>query len=212
MARRVSDLFIIGAGGHGKVVAETAEATGDWESILFLDDDFLRLNGSMRWPVANPDEFSDKLKDASAVIAIGNSGKRLALLDEVSAAGCMLPVLRHPAAWISPSAVFEEGAVVFAGAVIQAETRLGRGVIINTLAGVDHDCVLGDGVHICPGAHLAGNVTVGEKSWLGIGCSIKQGIRVGRNVTIGAGAVVINDVADSLTVVGCPARPVGADE
>jgi len=208
----MTELFIFGAGGHGKVVAETAEATGGWESIRFLDDDFLRLNGSLHWPVANPDEFSDKLRGASAVIAIGNSGKRLALLDEVSAAGGMLPVLLHPVAWVSPSAVFEEGTVVFAGAVIQAEARLGRGVIVNTLAGVDHDCVLGDGVHICPGAHLAGNVTVGERSWLGIGCSIKQGIRIGRDVTIGAGAVVINDVADGLTVVGCPARPVGADE
>jgi acetyltransferase-like isoleucine patch superfamily enzyme len=84
---------------------------------------------------------------------------------------------------------------------------LGLGCIINTGATFYHDCVLGDGVHICPGVHLAGDVQVGELSWLGIGCTVRQGIRIGAGVTVGAGAVVIDDVPDGQTVVGVPARP-----
>ena len=205
----MSGLLILGAGGHGKVVAETAEAIGGFEPMQFLDNDFARLEGTLRWPVADPQALAGGCGGLAAVVAIGNAARRLALLDELAAAGCMLPVLRHPAAWISPSAALGEGTVVFAGAVIQADARLGRGVIINTSASVDHDCRLGDGVHVCPGAHLAGNVTVGEQSWLGIGCAIRQGIRIGSNVTVGAGAVVVKDVADGLTVAGCPARDIG---
>jgi len=203
-------LLIFGAGGHGKVVAETAEAIGGFEPICFLDDAFARLNGSRRWPVLGPDGYASRFADCAAVVGIGNAARRLELLAELAAAGFKLPVLCHPAARISPSARLGEGTVVFAGAVIQADARLGRGVIVNTLAGVDHDCALADGVHVCPGAHLGGDVTVGEGSWLGIGCSVKHGVRIGRGVTVGAGAAVIDDVADGLTVVGCPARPKGS--
>ncbi|MDQ6965821.1 MAG: acetyltransferase [Mariprofundaceae bacterium] len=207
----MSGLLIFGAGGHGKVVAETAEAIGSFEPVKFLDGEYARLNGSLRWPVRDPQGVEIGAQ-TRAVVAIGNAQRRMTLLEELKAAGCMLPVLVHPTAWLSPSTFCGEGTVIFAGAVIQTDARLGRGVIINTLAGVDHDCVLGDGVHICPGAHLAGNVTVGEGSWLGIGCAVKQGVRIGRNVTVGAGAVVLEDVDDGLTVVGCPARPIKATE
>jgi len=207
----MSGLLIFGAGGHGKVVAETAEAMGGFEPIQLLDCEYAQLDGRLRWPVGDPQEAGIG-KHTRAVVAIGNANRRMTLLEELKAAGCMLPVLVHPTAWLSPSSLCGEGTVIFAGAVIQADARLGRGVIINTLAGVDHDCVLGDGVHICPGAHLAGNVKVGEGSWLGIGCAVKQGVRIGRNVTIGAGAVVLRDVDDGLTVAGCPARPIKAAE
>lgn len=202
-------LLVFGGGGHGKVVAETAEAIGGFEPIRFLDDRFAQLDGDRRWPVLDPGGYADRFAGSAAVVGIGNAGRRLELLAELTAAGFALPVLCHPTAWISPSATLGDGTVVFAGAVIQADARLGRGVIVNTLAGVDHDCVLADGVHVCPGAHLGGNVTVGEGSWLGIGCSVKHGVRIGRNVTVGAGATVIGDVADGLTVGGCPARPIG---
>ena len=203
----MSGLLIIGAGGHGKVVAETAEAIGSWELMQFADNEYASLNGTLRWPVANPDDAQALRGEyAAAVVAVGHAETRLRLLEEFEAAGFALPALSHPAAWVSPSASLAAGAVVFAGAVIQADAQLGRGVIVNTSASVDHDCELCNGVHVCPGAHLAGNVVVGEGSWLGIGCAIKQGVHIGRGVTVGAGAVVLNDVADGLTVAGCPAR------
>lgn len=205
-------LLILGAGGHGKVVAETAEAAGGFGPVRFLDTDYARLDGSLRWPVGDPDEYAKPSAEfAAAVVAIGHAERRLALLDALHQAGFELPVICHPTAWVSSSARLGAGTVVFAQAAIQADARLGRGVIVNTSASVDHDCVLGDGAHICPGAHLAGNVTVGEGSWLGIGCAVKQGVRIGKGVTVGAGAAVIADVADGLTVAGCPARPIGTE-
>jgi acetyltransferase-like isoleucine patch superfamily enzyme len=89
---------------------------------------------------------------------------------------------------------------------------LGTGCIVNTAATVDHDCILGDGVHIAPGAHLAGGVRIGARSWFGIGAVARQGITIGADVLVGAGAVVIRDIADGKTVIGNPAREVNAKE
>jgi acetyltransferase-like isoleucine patch superfamily enzyme len=77
--------------------------------------------------------------------------------------------------------------------------------IVNTGATIDHDCVLGDGVHVCPGAHLAGEVRVGDETWIGIGASVVQSVCIGSRAVVGAGAVVIGDVPDDVTVVGVPA-------
>ena len=210
----MSSLLIMGAGGHGKVVAETAEATGGWDRIAFLDENFTRLNGKLRWPVIGSQKDAACMcgEYSAAVVAIGHIETRLRLLDELATVGFALPNLIHPAAWVSPSAVVGEGSVVLAGAIIQAAAQLGRGVIVNTSASVDHDCKLGDGVHVCPGSHLGGNVKAGGGSWLGIGCTVKHGVCIGNRVMVGAGAVVLDDVADELIVAGCPARVIGEKE
>jgi len=78
---------------------------------------------------------------------------------------------------------------------------------VTTRASIDHDCRIGAFSHVCPGAALAGTVTVGGHSWIGIGSQVRQGIRIGSHVTVGAGATVVSDIADGLTVVGTPARP-----
>jgi len=94
-----------------------------------------------------------------------------------------------------------------AGAVLNPDVSVGAGGIINTGACVDHDCRLGEGVHVCPGVSLAGNVVVGDRAWVGIGSCVRQGVHIGRDVVVGAGATVITDIADGLTVGGTPARP-----
>jgi acetyltransferase-like isoleucine patch superfamily enzyme len=97
---------------------------------------------------------------------------------------------------------------VLAGAVINYGASIASGCIVNTAATVDHDCVLDAGVHVCPGAHLAGCVLIGARTWFGIGAVAKQSVRIGADVTVGAGAVVVGDVRDGVTVVGVPAREV----
>jgi len=203
----MTSLLIIGAGGHGKVVAETAEAMGAWEKIAFLDDRFEALNGSLRWPVSGSFGDAETLQPeyADAVVAVGGASTRLTLLEQLSHEKFYLPSLIHPTAWVSPSARLGEGCVVFAQAAVNADAHIGRGVIINTGATVDHDCMIGDGVHICPGAHLAGEVHIGHASWIGIGASVIQQIRIGAGVTVGAGAVVVDDVRDGVIVAGVPA-------
>jgi len=206
----MNQLLILGAGGHGKVMAEAAEAKGVWNKIALLDDRFAILDGSLRWPVlAKIDKAERFVSEYShAIVAIGDFRKRLEWLDMLSSLGFRIPTLIHPTAWVSPSASLAEGCVVMANATVQADARLGRGCIVNTGASVDHDCQIGDGVHICPGVSLGGDVSVGHGSWLGIGCSVIQGVHIGGHVTVGAGAAVIRDISDCLTVVGVPARGV----
>jgi sugar O-acyltransferase (sialic acid O-acetyltransferase NeuD family) len=209
----VSALLILGAGGHAKVIAEAALASGCCSSIGFLDDRYSPANPPppvLGWPLIGP--LAQALEPAcrqswsQAVVAIGHAATRLRWLQQLSAAGYSLPTLIHPTAWVSPSAQLGAGSVVFAQAVIQAQTVIGRGAILNTGCIVDHDAQLGDGVHICPGARLAGEVQVGHRSWIGIGASVIQQIRIGADVTVGAGAAVVRDLPDGVTAVGVPAR------
>tara|TARA_R110001606_G_scaffold251548_2_gene399515 strand:+ start:3670 stop:4296 length:627 start_codon:yes stop_codon:yes gene_type:complete len=200
-------LAVVGASGHGKVVADAAIARG-WRKVAFYDDAWPELAQVGRWPVEGcTAEMRDHLgRFDSVMVGIGDNRTRLAKLAELETAGAAIGTILHPQSAVSRFAEIGVGGVVFAGAVVNVDARLGRGVIINTGATVDHDCVLADGVHISPGANLAGDVIVGEASWIGIGAAIKQGVTIGRNVMVAAGAIVIRDVPDGTTVMGVPAR------
>jgi len=206
----MTQLLILGAGGHGKVMAEVAEAMGGWERIAFLDDRHATLNGTLLWPVLDSIRHANRFvsKYSHVIVAVGDSAMRLGWLEMLASHGFSIATLIHPNAWVSPSASLGFGTVVMAGSSIQTDAELGQGCIINTGANVDHDCKLEDGVHVCPGASLGGDVRVGHGSWLGIGSSVIQGIRIGASVTVGAGAAVINDLADGQTAVGVPARSI----
>jgi sugar O-acyltransferase (sialic acid O-acetyltransferase NeuD family) len=204
----VSRLLIVGAGGHGKVVAECALALGRWREVAFLDGRHPQLARVLEWPVIGSDvEPRRFLADyPEAFVAIGGNALRLERLAALEAAGFRLPVVAHPASWVSPSASIDFGSVVVAGAIVNAAAVIGRGCIVNTGATVDHDCSVGDGVHVAPGAHVGGDAVVGPRTWIGIGAAIRHGVRIGSDVMVGAGAAVIEDVPDGVTVVGVPAR------
>ena len=209
----MSSLLILGAGGQAKVVAETALATGIFSNIAFVDD---RFNGRdalppvLGWPVLGT--LADALRPPirrefpAALVAIGHAATRLRWIEQLRAAGYALPSLIHPTASVSPSAQIGPASVVFALAAIQAQAVIGTGAILNTGCSVDHDAKLADGVHICPGARLGGDVQVGPRSWIGIGASVIQQVLIGADVTVGAGAAVIRELADGVTAVGVPAR------
>lgn len=200
-------LAILGASGHGKVVADTAECCG-WLSIEFFDDAWPRIGNNGAWPVVgNTAMLVDRLADFDgAVVAIGNNTVRHAKLHELQAAGASLATLVHPVASVSRYASIGYGTVVFAGAVVNADASVGAGAILNTGCSVDHDCLLGEAVHISPGARLAGGVQVGDLSWVGIGASVRQMIRIGMCVVVGAGAAVVSDIPDNSIVAGVPAK------
>lgn len=200
-------LAILGASGHGKVVADTAECCG-WQAIDFFDDAWPQVGSIGPWPVVGDTALlRSSLQSYSGVlVAIGNNYVRHRKLLELEKAGARLCCLVHPAATVSRYALLERGSVVFAGVVVNADAQIGLGAILNTGCSIDHDCMLGAGVHVSPGARLAGGVRVGDLSWIGIGASVRQLVQIGRQVTVGAGAVVVSDVADLLTVVGVPAR------
>lgn len=200
-------LAVLGASGHGKVVADTAEVCG-WPSVVFFDDAWPTKAQNGVWPVVGSSlDLLERLADFDAVlVAIGDNRIRLEKLAVLKAAGAPFVSLVHPAATVSRHASVDEATVVFAGAVVSAFASVGTGCILNTGCSVDHDCVLEAGVHISPGAHLAGGVQVGEASWIGIGACSRQYLRIGARVMVGAGAVVVSDVADDATVIGVPAR------
>lgn len=199
-------LAILGAGGHGRVVADCAEALG-WDRIDFFDDGAGASSGP--WPVVGRiADFHDRADDYDAVIVgIGAGRVRLALHRELVTRGATVATLIHPAATVSRHARLGAGTVVFAGAVVNVGAVIGEACIVNTGAGVDHDCQLSDGVHVSPGAHLGGGVSIGECSWIGIGAALRHGVQIGRDVQVGAGAAVVSAVQDELVVAGVPARP-----
>lgn len=210
-----NELCIVGAGGHGVVVADAAQASGRWPAIAFFDDRWPDTAAVGAWPVrgtlAALREHLAGRDGMQVVVAVGDNRRRLALGRELAAAGARLATVVHPFSAISPSAEIGAGTVVMAGAVLNPRARLGEAVILNTRASVDHDCAVGDGVHLCPGSTLAGNVTVRDLAWVGIGSSVIQGVTIGAASIIGAGAAVIRDVREGATVAGCPARETRRD-
>lgn len=203
-------LALLGASGHGKVVADAALASG-WDHVEFFDDAWPQRTGNGPWMVTGDGAaLMARLREFQGVlVSIGDCAVRWEKHQALLAAGAPMVTVVHPAATVSRYATLGRGTVVMAGAVVNIDAVVGEAAIINTGATVDHDCRLRDAAHICPGAHLSGNVHVGRCSWVGVGAAVKQGTRIGEYVVVGAGAVVIEPVPDTRTVVGNPARLLG---
>ena len=203
----MSELLIIGAGGHGKVVADTALQMSLFESIAFVDSNYPDIKTCLGLPVIGSDRelFTLVKRFSHCIVAIGNNAYRLKLTKQLIAYNIQLATLVHPTAYVATSSVIAEGSVVFANAVVQPECQLGLASIVNTGSTIDHDCVLGNAVHLSPGVHLSGKVSIGERSWLGTGVSVKNAITIGSDVIVGVGAAVVSDLPSAVTCVGVPA-------
>lgn len=197
----MKQIYIFGASGHGKVVADIAKNNG-YNVVAFIDDDESK-NEFCSLPCLRLNSIA---KNSKVALAIGSNKARAKVAQKIIDANHTLETLIHPSAIISESATIGIGSVVMPLAIINADAKIGQGAIINSGAIIEHECNIGNFVHICPKAALAGNVNIGNFSWIGIGSSIIQGKSIGQNVMVGAGAVVIGDIADNLTVVGVPAK------
>lgn len=199
-------MALLGAGGHGKVVADAASLAG-WKNIMFFDDTWPHVKMNGHWPVVGDmAALVERLQEFNGVlVSIGHCGVRWRKQQILQASGAKFITVVHPRACVSDYAKLGAGTVVMAGAVVNIDAQVGAANIINTGASVDHDCALADAVHVCPGVHLSGNVTIGAGSWIGVGAAVRQGTHIGAGVTVGAGAVVVKPIPDGLTVVGNPA-------
>ena len=200
----------MGAGSHGRVVADCGLAAG-WRELVHFDDSEGRSSGSSIVSGRLHDLMTRLGEFDGVVVGIGSNAVRNRLTMELAAGGARLTTLVHPHAVVSRHAKVGAGTVILAGAVVGIGVQLGRGVIINTGAAVDQDCVLDDGVHVAPGAHLARRVVVGRESWIGVGARVCEYANIGARVTAGAGALVTESASDGLTVVGVPARALASN-
>jgi len=201
-------LIIIGASGHGKVVADIAMKMNKWKNIAFLDDN-QSLETIMGIPViGNSASVIEHTKNSDFFVAIGNNSTRERIQEGLLANGTSIVSLVHPSAIIGTDVNVGIGTAIMAGVVINSSSVVGKGCIINSNSGLDHDNNIGDYVHISPRTHLAGTVNVGKGSWLGIGSVVSNNINICSGCKIGAGAVVVKDITESGTYVGVPVRKV----
>lgn len=199
-------IWLLGGGGHAKVVAAAFQAAG-WRVVGAFDEN-PAMHGRRLLDIEIlgdvPDEDWWRQEGHWGFVAIGANDVRkrwAAKLDHAR-----WPAIVHPSAWVHSSARLGPGVLIGANAVIQPDARIGAHAIINTAAVVEHDCIVGDYCHIAPRVCLAGTVKVGEGAFLGVGVSVKPGLYVGAWSIVGSGSVVIQDVLAGTTVVGVPAR------
>lgn len=194
-------LTIIGASGHGRVIADIAKLNG-YDEIEFLDDnEELKLCG--RYSVVGKSELAVDVRN-DIFIGIGNARIRKMFMEQLD--GKSLVTLIHPNAVIADDVVIGKGSVVMAGAVINSGAVIGKGCIVNTCSSIDHDCLIADLVHVSVGAHLCGTVTVGETTWIGAGATVSNNVTICSGCMIGAGTVVVKDIKERGTYIGVPAR------
>lgn len=191
-------LIVIGASGHGKVIADIAVRNG-YSDIVFLDDN-PNIRECAGFPVIGKTTDAAEL-DGDKIVAIGNPLVRQRIQNTIRTV-----TLVHPEATISRRVTLGEGTVVMAGAVVNSDAVIGKGCIINTGASVDHDCVLSDFVHISVGAHVAGTCKIGLRTWIGAGATVSNNITICGDCMIGAGAVVVKNITKPGTYIGVPAE------
>ena len=194
-------LAIVGASGHGRVVADIAEKTG-YCDIVFLDDN-PEIKNCGKWPVIGTSNRECE-PERDVFIAIGNAKIR----EKLTKRFCdrHMATLIHPTAVVADDVEIGAGSVVMVGAIINPGTKIGRSCIINTASSVDHDCVLDDYVHISVGSHLCGTVEIGKSTWIGAGATVSNNISICGGCMIGAGATVVKSIKKAGTYLGVPAK------
>ncbi|EMP55934.1 pilin glycosylation protein [Marinobacter santoriniensis NKSG1] len=200
-------LAILGASGHGKVVADVAEASG-WQEVVFFDDAWPNLLSNGPWKVlGDTRELMTNLAEFDGlVVGIGNNAIRANKQALFANMNINIVSIVHPSATVSVHAVIGAGTVIFANAAVNTCAVIGEGVIVNTGAVIEHDCWVGNFSHISPNAVLAGGAKLQKKAWLGACASVRQLLEIGEGAVVGMGAVVTKDVAAGTIVAGCPAK------
>jgi acetyltransferase EpsM len=194
----MNNVYLYGAGGHGKVVLDIVESLGI-KPVGFVD---INLSGQYVYNYPIFQNLPDG--DINLIISIGNNETRKKIFkinfDKYYKS------LIHPFSSISRDLIFGDGSIICKGVSVCPSVVIGSHVILNTNASIDHDCVIDDFVHLSPNVALSGGVSVGEGSHIGIGACVIPGIKIGKWAVIGAGAVIIDDVPDYAVVVGNPGK------
>jgi sugar O-acyltransferase (sialic acid O-acetyltransferase NeuD family) len=212
-------VVIIGAGGHGREVADIlrhqAQRSPDSGILGFVVDEpglhaevvnDLPVLGDWSWF-----ESVDK-SEIRVVCAVGLPQTRKRLIDRARSIGLSFINAISPLAHLSPDAKIGEGLMMFPHSFASTDSFVGDHAIVNVAATISHDTKIGSYGTLNPGVHLAGNVSIGEGCYLGIGSSVIHGVAIGSWTTVGAGSVVIRDLPENVVAVGVPARVIRTKE
>ncbi len=199
-------VIVIGASGHGKVVADAICRQGD-TLLGFLDDNETLPPRVAGFPVLGKISEFKNYPNAVFIVAIGDSAVREKIVNRLGSAKWHTVI--HPTAIVSAAETrIGQGSVVMANAVINPAAQIGCHSIINTAAVIEHDNRIGSFVHVSVGAKLGGTVSIGDHTWIGIGAIVSNNVSICEHCVIGAGAVVVDNIKESGTYVGVPARKI----
>jgi len=201
---RDNTVYIVGAGGHGRVIRDALVETAGSDGTPFISS-FVDDNG----PHLSPEELPNG-PCTQVIVGIGDNFMREKMVDRLKSSGKSLIFVsaHHPVAFVSHGTEVGEGVAIFAKAVVQPGVQLGDFCIVNTSATVDHDCKIGRFAHVAPGVNLCGNVTVGDRTLVGVGSCAIPGVDIGSDTIIGAGSVIVSDIPSGVVAHGNPCRVV----
>ena len=204
-------IVLIGGGGHCKVVISILKKINNFEIAGIVDNYKSESFISGIKIIGTDDDLKDIYKSGihNALITVGSikdNTKRYRLFNMAKEIGYKFPVIISLEAIVDESVKIGEGTVIMPGSIINIDSSIGKNGIINTGSIIEHDCKIRNHCHIAPGVHISGAVNIGELSFIGIGATMIQGIKIGRNVTIGAGSVILKDIPDNVIAVGNPAK------
>ena len=192
-------IFLLGAGGHAKVVLDAIEKSGF--SVCGIINPFSEVDPFFSGTkVLGGDDLIDSLNPHADIIANGLGATPKNLLNKKvsipwKARGFQFLTVMHPSIIVGRKVSFGPGSQVMAGCTLQSNISIGSGVVINTASNVDHDCKIGNHTFISPSVALCGGVEVGEDCFIGSGAILLPGVKLGNGVLIAAGAVVDRDVS-----------------
>jgi len=193
-------ILVLGAGGHAKVLIAAIRARGNEVHGVLDSDESRHGQEVLGVQILGGDEaLLDFLPESCALVngigSVGPGSARRNVFETFRARGYRFPPVIHPFSWMASDVAAGEGSQLMAGIVVQPGVAVGCNTIINTRTSVDHDCVIGDHVHLAPGVTLCGNVRVGAGVHIGTGAIVVQGVEIGENAFIEAGAVVTKSVS-----------------
>lgn len=205
-------LIMLGAGGHARVLHALAIAAD--HPVMGVCDPELVAKGEAHWngiPVLGGDEALQGIDPASTGLINGigqlvGSQLRERIYTRMRSAGFHFPPLIHPSAWVAPDVTLDDGVQVMAGAIVQPGCSIGSNTILNTRAGVDHDCIIGAHVHVAPGATLCGGVQVDDGAFIAAGAVLIQSLHIGARAIVGAGSILTRSLPEGQTCIGAANR------
>lgn len=202
----MEELIIIGSGGHGKVCAEIAESMNKWKTISFLDDSFPSSKKCLDFDIIGKTSDMNNYTSHDFFVAIGDNGVRENFFEELISLSCNIVSLIHPESYISKYSSIGYGTSIHQNVVINTDSTIGNGCIINTGTIVEHENIISDFVHLSPNVSLGGRVSVGRKTWIGIGSTVINNINISSDIVVGASSLVVKNINSQGLYYGSPVK------